>query len=308
MSCDLRHRVQANAFLGRLFVDVCVKLDGPESKLHPTPQHNSDHHRIAPFKSCGSCSMPITGLADVAKDGEAGKNQSPFGPGGIYHEKQVGSLCAIHCVNNMFQGPLYEDHDFRSVARVLDERERSLMKGEDLDFGNARYDGFYNVQVMQEVLRRAGYEMTSVSAEAAKECVERAKEKAFILNKQEHWFCVRRLGQEWFDLNSCMSVPKHYTDRDLEWLIKEAVSDGYGVFRVTGEFPSCALEEDHKKLVEAKEGCGGPRTGYSLYAGSGQTLSSPGAKAPAAPPSDAAALRAARLARLGGGAAPSPPA
>lgn len=182
------------------------------------------------------------------------------------------------------------------------------MKGEDLDFGNARHDGFYNVQVMQEVLRRAGYEMTSVSAEAAKDGVERAKEKAFILNKQEHWFCVRRLGQEWFDLNSCMSVPKHYTDRDLEWLIKEAVSDGYGVFRVTGEFPSCALEEDHKKLVEAKEGCGGPRTGYSLYAGSGQTLSSPGAKAPAAPPSDAAALRAARLARLGGGAAPSPPA
>ena len=27
-----------------------------------------------------------------------------------------------------------------------------------------------------------------------------------------------------FDLNSCMSVPKHYTDRDLEWLIKEAAS------------------------------------------------------------------------------------
>ena len=25
-----------------------------------------------------------------------------------------------------------------------------------------------------------------------------------------------------FDLNSCMSVPKHYTDGDLEWLIKEA--------------------------------------------------------------------------------------
>ena len=59
----------------------------------------------------------------------------------------------------------------------------------------------------------------------------------------------------------------------------------------------CALEEDQKKLVEAKEGgqpeiesqrsrieanargCGGPRTGYSLYAGSGQTLSSPGVEA-----------------------------
>ena len=65
-----------------------------------------------------------------------------------------------------------------------------------------------------------------------------------------------------FDLNSCMSVPKHYTDSDLEWLIKEAagaqarvykvimsghdmgcqpagkkVSDGYSVFRVRGDFP-----------------------------------------------------------------------
>ena len=33
----------------------------------------------------------------------SGKDKSPWGPGGIYHEKQVGSLCALHCVNNLLQ-------------------------------------------------------------------------------------------------------------------------------------------------------------------------------------------------------------
>mmetsp|Transcript_55362 Transcript_55362/g.103885 ORF Transcript_55362/g.103885 Transcript_55362/m.103885 type:complete len:320 (+) Transcript_55362:50-1009(+) len=248
--------------------------------------------------------MPIVGLADCAQDGP-GKDKSPYGPGGIYHEKQVGSLCAIHAVNNMLQGPLYEDWNFRQVAMELDRQERSLMGGGDLDYGNARYDGFYNVQVVQEVLRKAGYDMTPISAEAARDVKKRAKERAFILNKQEHWFSVRRIGEEWFDLNSCMATPKHYKDSDLEWLITDADREGYSVFLVRGDFPRSPLEDDLKKLVEAKEGCGGPRTGYSLYAGSGQSLSSgAGPKV-----SDAAAMRAARLARLGGGAPPpSPPA
>ena len=38
---------------------------------------------------------PIVGLADCnARDNADGKSKSPYGPGGIYHEKQVGSLCA----------------------------------------------------------------------------------------------------------------------------------------------------------------------------------------------------------------------
>ncbi|KAJ1473741.1 hypothetical protein T484DRAFT_1835000 [Baffinella frigidus] len=29
---------------------------------------------------------------------------------GAYHEKQIGSLCAVHCMNNLLQGPYF---DFR---------------------------------------------------------------------------------------------------------------------------------------------------------------------------------------------------
>jgi len=263
----------------------------------------------------------LVGLSDCASSGgdADGKNKSPYGPGGIYHEKQIGSLCALHCVNNLLQKPAYDDSMFRMIAMELDRQERRLLGGDNLDFGNARMDGFYNVQVVQAVLSRGNpaanvpvLDMLPISSEAAKECkIERAKETAFILNKNEHWFSLRRMGEEeWFDLNSCLPHPTHYTPSDLDFHIRDAVREGYSVFVVRGAFPKCDLEQDHKKLLEAIQGCGRHGKTYSLFAGSGQTLSSGTSAAQptaAAPPSnDAAALRAARLARFGGGGAAAP--
>jgi hypothetical protein len=101
-----------------------------------------------------------------------------------------------------------------------------------------------------------------------------AMETAYILNKREHWFALRRFGDpgEWFDLNSCMEKPFHYTFADLRFHIGDAVKEGYTVFRVRGPFPEAALEKDYKKLLEAIQGCGRPGQGYSLYAGGGNTL------------------------------------
>jgi len=266
--------------------------------------------------------MPIASISDfqeqVGSEGASGKDLPPYGPGGIYHEKQIGSMCAVHCVNNMLQGPLFDYSDFGQVAQELDRKERQLLGGAaDLDYGNARADGFFNVQVIRVVLERAGYRMEMVTGDEVNSSKHDAsKETAFILNKQEHWFALRRVGREWFDLNSCLKTPRHYTDGDVRFHIRDAVKQGYTVFAVRGEFPRCALEEDGKKLVEAVQGCGRPDQGYSLFAGAGQTLSgggggssAPQGGAPAAAAgggSDAAALRAARLARFGGGGGPAP--
>mmetsp|Transcript_66866 Transcript_66866/g.110759 ORF Transcript_66866/g.110759 Transcript_66866/m.110759 type:complete len:465 (+) Transcript_66866:76-1470(+) len=258
--------------------------------------------------------MPIVGLSEFASssNGEGkvnGKDLPPFGPGGIYHEKQVGSLCALHCINNLLQGPLFDESDFGAVSQELDRAEAQLMGGQGLDYGNARGDGFFNVQVMQSVLVRAGYEMRPLRAADIAQA-DMAKEIGFILNKREHWFALRRIGQEWFDLNSCIRTPRHYTPSDLRFHISDAVKEGYSVFVVRGDFPRCALEEDHKKLVEAVQGCGRPGQGHSLFAGSGQRLNNSGSQASApAGGASADALRAARLARFGapgGAAAPAP--
>jgi len=258
--------------------------------------------------------MPIVNLSDFASssngDGANGKDMPPHGPGGIYHEKQIGSLCALHAVNNMLQGPLFDEFSFRTVAQQLDQAERRLTGGEGLDYGNARADGFFNVQVVQAVLNQAGYEMQPVQGEAVRNAkVDTAKEIAFILNKQEHWFSLRRIGREWFDLNSCLCTPRHYSDADLRFHIRDAVREGYMVFVVQGDFPRCALEENPKSLVEAVQGCGRPGQGYSLFAGEGNRLDSNGAVSShgnpvsVAGPSDMNALRQARLARFSGSAA-----
>merc|ERR1719476_1118390 len=115
-----------------------------------------------------------------------------------------------------------------------------------------------------------------------------SKYQAFILNKQEHWFALRRLGREWFDLNSCLKTPRHYNDSDVRFHISDAVKEGYSVFVVTGDFPRSALEEDHKKLVEAVQGCGRPDQGYSLFAGSGNRLDSNSGSSGTAAPTAAA--------------------
>lgn len=259
--------------------------------------------------------MPIVDLNNYQPSGEgdgaSGKDLPPYGPGGIYHEKQIGSLCAVHCVNNLLQGPMFDYGAFQMVARQLDKKERELLgdSGEGLDYGNARMDGFFNIQVITAVLQNAGYSVTPVQGIENYQKMDNSKETGFILNKREHWFSIRRIGNEWFDLNSCLKVPRHYNAADVRWHISDAVKEGYSVFVVRGKFPRCALEEDHKKLIEAIQGCGRRDQGYSLFAGQGQTLASSGSStqpAAAAGPSDAAALRAARLARFGGGG-PAPP-
>lgn len=205
--------------------------------------------------------MPIVGLADCHELGAAGNGGSDCcGPGGIYHEKQVGALCGLHSLNNLLQGPHFTAQDLKEVAQDLDRRERELTNGQGLDYGNACADGFYNVQVMQVVLARAGCEMVPLKELPEEKRWQRfgpdlAREKAFILNKHKHWFALRRIGKEWFDLNSCLSAPHHYTKSDLRSHIAEAMNEGYAVFVVRGIFPPCELERDRKKLREAVKGC-----------------------------------------------------
>jgi hypothetical protein len=66
--------------------------------------------------------MPIHSLSDLKRDDEAKGRLPPSamaGPVdgeklskefmGMYHEKQIGGLCAVHCMNNLVQGPVFDE-------------------------------------------------------------------------------------------------------------------------------------------------------------------------------------------------------
>ena len=45
----------------------------------------------------------------------------------LYHEAQLSSLCGVHALNNLLQGPFFGAGDLASYAHQLDEAEAALM-------------------------------------------------------------------------------------------------------------------------------------------------------------------------------------
>lgn len=146
--------------------------------------------------------------------------------------------------------------------------------------GNYRGDGFYNVTVLQRTLQSFGFDMSPVISEDwKKDAIKHATETGFIFNKSEHWFCYRRIHEEWFLINSTQHRPVHFKAHELGSAVNHAVMDGWGVFVVRGDFPKCSLEDDQAKLEEAVKGSGGTGPVIIKFAGGGHTLGGGGARA-----------------------------
>merc|ERR1719326_2532235 len=46
----------------------------------------------------------------------------------IYHERQLGALCGVHCVNNLLQGPRFGPGDLAEIGVRLDKKEQRLLR------------------------------------------------------------------------------------------------------------------------------------------------------------------------------------
>uniref|UniRef100_A0A7S0EJB0 ubiquitinyl hydrolase 1 n=1 Tax=Hanusia phi TaxID=3032 RepID=A0A7S0EJB0_9CRYP len=179
---------------------------------------------------------------------------------GMYHEKQIGSLCAVHCLNNLLQDQEFDEIQLADIAADIDRRERQALGSgridSDLSSANVRADGFFSVQVILEALMTRGYECMHVgSSETAEVLKNPEKETGFILNRSEHWFSLRRLGKYWFDVNSTYEKPKFVSDSYLGMLLMQMKNDGYSVFVVRGSFPQTSIERDSRKLEELVREC-----------------------------------------------------
>mmetsp|Transcript_165462 Transcript_165462/g.525935 ORF Transcript_165462/g.525935 Transcript_165462/m.525935 type:complete len:735 (-) Transcript_165462:136-2340(-) len=171
----------------------------------------------------------------------------------LYHERQVGAMCALHCLNNLLQGPYFDETGLREVTKELDQQEQALTEGLGLDEGNARTDGYFNVQVMQVLLARLGLEMELFRNPSswATEGVDPSEEVAFILNRRMHWFTALKVRGQWFDLNSRLRHPQRYELQDLRDQMSGFMSEGWTVFVVRGDFS--ALWGEARPLPAAVE-------------------------------------------------------
>ena len=75
----------------------------------------------------------------------------------------------------------------------------------------------------------------------------------YLTDCREHWFAIRRLGNQWFNLNSLLEGPElvGLTHEELETVfvqvsnsylgefLAQLQQEGYSIFLVTGTLPEC---------------------------------------------------------------------
>ncbi|KAL1140980.1 hypothetical protein AAG570_000906 [Ranatra chinensis] len=145
---------------------------------------------------------------------------------GIYHEKQVRELCALHALNNLFQ-----ERDAFSKAE-LDEICQSLSPHVWINPHRSLLGlGNYDVNVIMAALQRKGYEAVWYDKRKPVECLRLAEICGFILNvpsdyrlgfvllplKRRHWVAIRQVAGTYYNLDSKLDVP-HIIGQDNELL------------------------------------------------------------------------------------------
>lgn len=111
--------------------------------------------------------------------------------------------------------------------------------------GNMDDSGYFSVQVISSALEVWGLELVPYSSTD-----ERVKHvfsdpcgmQAFICNYRDHWFTIRKLGAQWFNLNSLLKRPQLISDTYLSLFLAQLKNDGYSIFVVFGALPECEAD------------------------------------------------------------------
>ena len=77
-----------------------------------------------------------------------------------------------------------------------------------------------------------------------------SSQRAFICNFREHWLTIRRLGAQWFNLNSLLTGPELISDTFLALTLAQLQRDGYSIYLVVGELPDCQVGQGTDSLME----------------------------------------------------------
>ncbi|KAL3639440.1 hypothetical protein CASFOL_017347 [Castilleja foliolosa] len=173
--------------------------------------------------------------------------------GSLYHERQVSKLCALHCVNAVLQGPVFSELDLAAIASDLDKAERQMMLNSvSGDFipevsHNVSRNGDFSIQVLTKALEVLDFQIIPLDnpvAQAAQ--INPAAENSYICNLHNHWFCLRKVDNEWYNFDSMQAAPEHISEFRLSVSIDSLKASGWSIFLVRGDFTKeCPVNESN---------------------------------------------------------------
>lgn len=167
----------------------------------------------------------------------------------LYHEVQESKLCAVHCVNTVLQGPFFSEFDLASIAADLDHKEKQMMMEggmESVDYlqymaegsSNVSMDGNFSIQVLEKALEIWDLHVIPLESPLAGQAqIDPQNEDGFICHLENHWFCIRKVGGEWYNFNSFYPAPEYLSKFYLSAYLDTLKGAGWSIFLVRGNFP-----------------------------------------------------------------------
>ncbi|EDO27645.1 predicted protein, partial [Nematostella vectensis] len=89
-----------------------------------------------------------------------------------------------------------------------------------------------------------GLDLVPYSSPAAQDARKNPQnQQAFICNLQQHWFTLRKLGSQWFNINSLKTEPELVSETYLSMYLTQLQAEGYSIFVVHGKLPECEADQ-----------------------------------------------------------------
>ncbi|XP_015429421.1 PREDICTED: ataxin-3-like isoform X2 [Dufourea novaeangliae] len=112
--------------------------------------------------------------------------------------------------------------------------------------GNMDDSGYFSVQVISRALKVLELELVPYNSTESAALMARkdpSQMKAYICNYKGHWFTIRKIGKQWFNLNSMLSGPQLISDTYLAMYLAQLIQEGYSIFIVIGTLPQCTADD-----------------------------------------------------------------
>lgn len=191
----------------------------------------------------------------------------------IYFEPQESALCGQHCLNNLLQGPFFSASDLSDIALGLDAQERSMVTGSrSSSSNNVDEMGNFSIEVIRSALKMYSIVLLSWASSDERLTDPLREELGFIINRQSHWFSIRKINGRWWNLNSSLERPEPVSPLHLSALLSQLRAEHYYVFIARGTAPSQSEETlsalSAGRFFEEKELLG-EETGEKMVAFSG---------------------------------------
>lgn len=190
----------------------------------------------------------------------------------IYHERQLGALCGVHCLNNLLQGPQFGPGDLAEIGKALDHQERLLLGGADGQTSGAQQQGAaaeanslgynvdssaeggnFSIQVLSVALQRFNLHLLPARHPEARGLMADpgTATVAYLCQYRDHWFAIRLVADCWWNLNSTRKSPAQVGHFYLAAWLSQLGAEGYSIFLVMGNsWPAPSKPRDPQRPDE----------------------------------------------------------